>query len=160
MSPLADTVYDILRQRTRLAEGRITYAQLAEQLRDACDDFFHIHHRSRQLYAALGEVGRECRRLKLPPLPALVVRADTHRPGEAYYAGRCLGTRYQGEKVKSWQRDLESVMQARYPPLERGSRNKTRSTSKKPARRKASPIYQASVSRKIVPILNLTANGF
>src|SRR5947209_13159457 len=75
MSPLAEAVYECLRLRTRLADPRITYAELVEQLRDAVDEFFHITHRSQALYSALGEVGKECRRLRLPPLPALVVRA-------------------------------------------------------------------------------------
>jgi hypothetical protein len=115
MTPLAQTMYEILRRRTSLEDPRITYAELAEQLRDASDDFEAIHHRSRQLYAALAEVGAECRRRRLPPLPALVVRADTRRPGAAYYEGRCTGIVYRGEKVAAWMRDLEAVKGATYP---------------------------------------------
>ena len=91
MSPLAKAVYDILRQRTSLAEPRISYAGLARQLRDTSEDFADINHRSRALYTALGEVSKKCHRLRLPPLPALVVRADTRRPGDAYYGGQCSG---------------------------------------------------------------------
>src|SRR5215510_13400369 len=89
MSPLAAAVYRIL--RTRLAEGdpRITYAELARRLRDKNDAFEHITHRSQQLYAALCDVGSFCKQLRLPPLPALVVRADTRRPGDAYYEACC-----------------------------------------------------------------------
>jgi hypothetical protein len=65
---------------------------------------------------ALAEVGKECRRRKLPPLPALVVRADTRRPGAAYYAGKCTGTVYRGEKIAGWRRDLEAVRRATYSP--------------------------------------------
>ncbi|HZY89068.1 MAG TPA: hypothetical protein VFE78_29870, partial [Gemmataceae bacterium] len=99
MSPLAEAVYDILRRRTAAADPRITYAELARQLRDASDAFDTVTHRSQQLYAALCEVGDECRRLRLPLLPALVVRADTRRPGDAYYEGTCGGAVYKGEKV-------------------------------------------------------------
>ncbi len=88
MSPLAEAVYEILRCRVREPEPRITYATLARQLRDLGDEFEYAHHRNRELYMALTEVGQECRRLKLPPLPALVVRADTRRPGAAYYEGK------------------------------------------------------------------------
>lgn len=116
MSPLAAAVYDILRLRVRLRDPRITYAGLAEALRDHSGEFEYVHHRNRQLYAALAEVGRECRRLKRPPLPALVVRADTRRPGEAYYEGRCTGRAFRGEKVAAWRRDLEAVKRASYPP--------------------------------------------
>jgi hypothetical protein len=108
---LAEAVYEILRQRVRLAESRISYAALAEELREAAEDFLDVTHRSRRLYEALGEVGKECRRLRLPPLPALVVRADTRRPGEAYYAAGG----YKGEKISAWRRDLEAVKRAAYP---------------------------------------------
>ena len=116
MSPLAEAVYAILRGRAPLADPRITYAELARRLRDASDDFDTITHRSQQLYAALCEVGDECRRLRLPLLPALVVRADTRRPGDAYYEGACGGAVYKGEKVAAWRSELEAVRTADYPP--------------------------------------------
>src|SRR5947209_6999642 len=87
MSPLARAVYHILRQRPGLADPRVTYKELACQLRDAGPAFEHLTHRSAELYAALWEVGDACRHLNLPPLPALVVRADTRRPGDAYFSG-------------------------------------------------------------------------
>jgi hypothetical protein len=118
MTPLAAVIYDILRRRTALDEPRITYAKLAEAVRDAGEEFEWVHHRNRQLYAALAEVGAECRRLRLPPLPALVVRADTRRPGEAYYAGGCTGRVYRGERIARWREDLEAVKGTAYP--ERG----------------------------------------
>lgn len=116
MSPLAGAIYNVLRQRVPLADPRLTYAELAEQLRDTSEDFFDVHHRDRRLYAALAEVGRECRRLRLPPLPALVVRADTRRPGAAYYTGKCTGIVTRGDKVAAWRKDLEAVQAAVYPP--------------------------------------------
>jgi hypothetical protein len=120
MSPLAEAVYDILRRRVAADDPRITYAELARQLRDISDDFDTITHRSQQLYAALCEVGDECRRLRLPLLPALVVRADTRRPGDAYYEGTSGGAVYKGEKVAAWRRELEAVTQADYPPRGEG----------------------------------------
>jgi hypothetical protein len=114
MSPLAEIIYDILRLRTSLEDPRITYAELAEQVRDAGEEFEYVHHRNRQLYVALTEVGAECRRRKLPPLPALVVRADTRRPGEAYYEGKCGGMGYRGERIAAWRQDLEAVKAASY----------------------------------------------
>jgi hypothetical protein len=114
MTPLAEIIYDILRERTSLEDPRITYAKLAEQVRDSGEEFEYVHHRNRQLYAALTEIGAECRRLRLPPLPALVVRADTGRPGDAYYEGTCGGV-YRGERIASWRRDLEDVKGTTYP---------------------------------------------
>jgi hypothetical protein len=122
MSALAEAIYEILRRRASLPESRLSYAKLAEKLRDASAEFEDIHHRHRKLYLALSEVGAECRRLGLPPLPALVVRADTGRPGRAYHTGRCSGMIYQGEKVAAWRRDLEAVKSASYPV---GSRSST-----------------------------------
>jgi hypothetical protein len=116
MTPLAEIVYDILRRRTSEDDPRITYAELAEQVRDAGDEFEYITHRSRPLYAALSEVGAECLRLRLPPLPALVVRADTRRPGDAYYEGRCTGIVHRGDRIAAWRRDLEAVKGTVYPP--------------------------------------------
>lgn len=115
MSPLAEIIYDILRRRTSLDDPRITYAELAEQIRDAGDEFEYVHHRNRQLYAALSEAGAACRRLHLPPLPALVVRADTGRPGEAYYEGKCGGIVYRDQRIASWRRELEAVKGTTYP---------------------------------------------
>jgi hypothetical protein len=85
-------------------------------LRETSEDFDHIHHRSRELYAILGEVAQACHRLRLPSLAALVVRADTRRPGEAYYQGRTPPLRSKGEKVSAWRQELEDASQAVYPP--------------------------------------------
>jgi hypothetical protein len=116
VTPLAEVIYDLLRRRTAQEEPRITYAELAAQVRDAGEEFEYVHHRNQQLYAALAEVGAECRRLKLPPLPALVVRADTGRPGDAYYEGKCGGRTYRGERIAGWRADLEAVKETVYPP--------------------------------------------
>ena len=128
MSPLAKGAYEILRLRAVLPDPRITYKELAAQLRDFAEEFEDIHHRSRQLYAALGEVGRECRRLELPSLPALVVRADSGRPGQAFFDGTCSGVVYPDDKVNAWRRELEAVRLATYPPLgaPRTRRNRSR----------------------------------
>jgi hypothetical protein len=117
MSPLALAVYELLRSRSGLRDPRITYGQLAARLREVSEDFEYITHRSRQLYAALGEVADECRRLGLPSLAALVVRADSRRPGDAYYVGMSPELRFRGELIAEWLRDLAAVKQAVYPPL-------------------------------------------
>jgi hypothetical protein len=113
MNPLAEAVYEVLRRRVGQDDPRITYAELARALRGADPAFEHMTHRSKELYTALWEVGGLCKRLRLPPLPALVVRADTRRPGDAYYEGMELV--YQGERIAAWQRDLDAVRAAEYP---------------------------------------------
>jgi len=121
MSPLGKAVYRILRRQAALSEPRITYAELAAQLRDMSEKFEHIYHRSQELYAALGEVGKVCRHLELPSLPALVVRADTRRPGAAYFEGGCTGMVYRGEKISAWRDEVAAVKEARYPARVAGS---------------------------------------
>jgi hypothetical protein len=111
MSPLAKAIYTLLRQRTSLPDPRVSYAELAGLLREHSDEFAEVHHRNRQLYAALWEVGDECRRLSVPLLPALVVRTDTGRPGEAYFAGGG----YRGERIAAWRKELEAVRRTNYP---------------------------------------------
>jgi hypothetical protein len=114
MSRLAEAIYDVLRSRPGQADPRISYKDLSRALREAREEFEHIHQRSRELYRALGEVARECHRLGLPSLAALVVRADSRRPGEAYYAGMEPHLS-RGEKVAAWRAELEAVKQAEYP---------------------------------------------
>jgi hypothetical protein len=114
MSPLALAVYKILRGRLKLADPRISYGELARELRDLSDEFETITARSQSLYASLWEIGAACRRLKLPPMPALVVRADSRRPGDAYYEG--MASQYRGERVAQWRNDLEAVKRGKYPP--------------------------------------------
>jgi hypothetical protein len=116
MSPLAEAVYEILRLRPGSPDPRFTYAALAGKLRETSEEFETITHRSQQLYAALGEVARVCERLRLPSLAALVVRADSRRPGEAYYQGRNPPLRHKGEKISVWRQELEAASRATYPP--------------------------------------------
>jgi hypothetical protein len=129
MSPLSEAVYEILRSQASKPEPRITYKELAERLRDTSDEFVHVTHRSPQLYASLWDVGRECRRLRLPVLPALVVRADTRRPGDAYFEGPGSRLLYKGEKVAAWQRELEAVKGAKYPRRRRATKKRPRTRS-------------------------------
>src|SRR5271166_1569550 len=109
MTPMAEAIYEILRRRIGRDDPRITYKELAAALRDFSEAFEYAHHRNPQLYTALDELGRECRRMRLPPMPALVVRADTGRPGAAYYEGKCSGIVYKDDRVSAWRRDLEAV---------------------------------------------------
>ena len=121
MSPLAEAVYEILRARLARPDPRITYAELAAALRDTSEEFEHINHRSRELYAVLGEVDQACNRLRLPSLAALVVRADTRRPGEAYYLGRNPPLRTKGDKISAWRKEFEAASKATYPPTTAGT---------------------------------------
>lgn len=113
MNPLAEAIYEILRRRLGQDDPRITYAELARALRVADPAFDHMTHRSKDLYTALWEVGGLCKRLRLPPMPALVVRADTRRPGDAYYEG--MAAKFKDDRIAAWQRDFDAVRAAAYP---------------------------------------------
>jgi hypothetical protein len=114
MTSLAKAVYDILRRRVGDDDPRISYAELARELRDVAEEFDHLNHRSRELYQALCEVGDACDRLGLPSLAALVVRADSRVPGDAYYT-EMPAELSRGEKVALWREELEAVKRAKYP---------------------------------------------
>src|SRR5262249_11103192 len=119
MSPPAEAVYEGLRPPPGGPDPRITYAELARELRETSEDFGHVTHRSRELYAALGEGAEECRAPELPSLAALVGRPASRRPGEAYYGGAGDNLRYRGEKIAAWREELEAVKGAVYPPAGR-----------------------------------------
>jgi hypothetical protein len=115
MTPLGTAVYDLLCLRPGLDDPRITYKELARALREGFEEFEFITQRSQQLYRALDEVANECKRQKLPSLAALVVRADTRRPGDAYFEGTSQGLPLKGERIAAWRRELEAVKQTVYP---------------------------------------------
>jgi hypothetical protein len=112
MNPLAEAIYELLRRRVGQDDPRITYAELARGLREADPAFDHVTHRSKELYAALWEVGNLCRARRMPPLPALVVRADTRRPGDAYFDG--AEETYSDDRIAAWRRDFDAVRAAQY----------------------------------------------
>jgi hypothetical protein len=104
-------VWDLLRLRTTLEDPRISYKELAIELREQFEEFEHITQRSQELYQALVETGERCRQLDLPLLPALVVRADSRKPGAAYFDGEDP----RGEEIEEWRREVEAVKAATYP---------------------------------------------
>ena len=61
----------------------------------------------------LVEIGEQRRRLDLPLLPALVVRADSRKPGAAYFETDSP----RGEQLEEWRREVEAVKAATYPSL-------------------------------------------
>ena len=73
MSPLAEAIYEILRRRVG-CEDPHHLQRIGGGVHDYDEAFEYVHHRNPQLYLALVEIGRECRRERFPPMPALVVR--------------------------------------------------------------------------------------
>jgi len=113
MSPLAHTIYKQLLRRARSAKPSITYAELACALGTRS-----VHPRSPRLHSALGELANACRHHQLPCLPALVWRADTHRPSHGYYKVAHPRAHTDAARIAAWEREHVRVLTelARFPP--------------------------------------------
>lgn len=85
MNPLAQHIYDILKQRVPCAAAQelVTYQDLVRQLRK--QHGYRLSVRTTRLHVALGEVVDHCHALCLPALAALVVRKNCSTPGPGYY---------------------------------------------------------------------------
>ena len=103
MSPLAQKLYRHLKKRVLGGHSSITYRELATSLGD-------LHPRSPALHAALGEVANACRHSKLPVLPAIVWKSDTHRPSTGYYKVAHPRAHTDEAKRSAWQREHAKVI--------------------------------------------------
>lgn len=81
MTPLAVEIYKILKAQALLGHPNdiITYADLSQKLSQP------IHHRSPDLFAALGDIVDDARARGIPALAALVINKDQYMPGMTYY---------------------------------------------------------------------------
>ena len=43
---------------------------------------------------------------------------DCKRPGEAYFAGKCSGAVFRGEKISVWRKEVEAIKKSTYPRLQ------------------------------------------
>ena len=120
-SPLAAAIYKLLVRRLGAAVPTLTYGELVTALAPR-----HVtHRRSAALHAALGEVCAMCRARDLPCLPALVHRADSGRPGPAYYRQAHPRLRSDAARVAAWEAELAAVVRGArrfVPPLARPPR--------------------------------------
>jgi len=108
MSPLATAIYKQLRKRLRAKseDPTVTYAELAQGL-----DYRHATHpRSPKLHAALTEVTEACKSNGLPCLPAIVCRADNHRPSSGYYKVAHPRAQTEEAQVAAWEREHARVI--------------------------------------------------
>lgn len=111
MTPLARAVYEVLRQRVPSRNGQISYSSLSSQLPPPFTGIdYHFG-----LSAPLGEIVHACTARGLPPLSALVVRADVGYPGDLYFTTAYPGTE-EGEAMRRWAVDFKSAKSTSYPP--------------------------------------------
>src|SRR5262245_59554093 len=88
MSTLALAIYDILRSLVPDPKAEITYQDLVLQLGPMPSPNANLFWRDPRLDSALGELVIACHNHqphRLPAISSLVVRDDTHQPGEGYY---------------------------------------------------------------------------
>src|SRR5688572_6976891 len=102
MSPLASRVYKQLVTHVRRSNTSITYGELAKAV--------DVHHRSPQLHVALGEVTNACRHNGLPCHPAIVWRADSHRPSDGYYKAAHPRAQTDDARESAWLREHAKVI--------------------------------------------------
>ncbi len=111
MPRLADQIYRHLLRHARDRGASLTYAELAARLNPP------IHPRSPALHAALGAVSQACRHAHLACLPALVTRADTHRPSTGYYRVAHPRAATDEARIAAWEREHARVLRelGKYP---------------------------------------------
>jgi hypothetical protein len=117
---LAEDIYNLLRERVPAPTHRdacITYSDLVGQL-----DKSHgiLDGRDPRLAQALGDLVRLCQQRGWPLISALVVRADSRRPGAGYYDVASSDERDPDKREIEWARALERVKQHVYP-IDRGA---------------------------------------
>jgi hypothetical protein len=98
-------LYKQLVRCIRADRPSITYAELAR----AVGPKIVTHQRSAKLHAALGEITEACRAHRLPCLPAIVCRNDTHRPGDGYYRYAHPRARSDTGRIEAWEREHQRV---------------------------------------------------
>ncbi len=110
MSPLASRIYKQLVTHVRRHKPSLTYGELAAAV--------DVHHRSQKLHVALGEVTNACRHNALPCLPAIVWRADSHRPSEGYYKVAHPRAQTDEARIAAWEREHAKVVSSahKFPP--------------------------------------------
>ena len=108
MSPLANAIYKLLVRRLQAGRTSMTYGELTAALPPSLT----THRRSSRLHARLGEVSEACRASGVPCLPAMVWRADTGRPGPAYYRHAHPTLRAESSQLDAWEREHAAVIRA------------------------------------------------
>jgi hypothetical protein len=115
LSELAREIQSILRQRVPGAHPEITYRDLVEALPPLGKPFEGVHWRDPRLDQALADTVYACRAAGLSALSAIVVNAETRRPGRRYYAEAHPGVTGEVEQEVAWARELERVKTTTYP---------------------------------------------
>lgn len=117
LSALAESIYQILRQRVPSEDPTIFYACLVEELGTLPPPNQSLQPHDRRLFAALGEVGRACRAVGLPAISSIVVAKETGVPGSGYYVDHHPQARSEEAKFVSWRSEFTIAKNTSYPAI-------------------------------------------
>ena len=123
MSPLATTVYDVLRSRVPTAdEPRIAYSDLVAAVRGAGiqDVTLSSGEGSNAMKKALEEIVEACRARSLPCIVSLIVQSDRGRlgyPGGGYFAYVYPDVKDKEIRLVLWAKEVEAVKVTTYPEI-------------------------------------------
>jgi hypothetical protein len=115
LSPLAREIYKVLRLRVPAIHPEMTYKQLAEPLPPLGKPFEDVGFHDPRLDQALADTVHACRAVGLPALSAIVVNAETKKPGKRYYAEAHPSVGGDIEKEVAWAREMELAKITSYP---------------------------------------------
>ena len=114
LSPLAASIYQVLRNRVPSVKPELAYTELVESLPNP---FNTVGPDSEMLAAALGELVTRCRAKGLPAISAMVVRYRERVPGPGYYKMAHPDVAHDPAKAAiAWGHELEKVRVTSYPP--------------------------------------------
>jgi hypothetical protein len=115
LSELARAIYGVLRTRVPSPHPEITYKQLVTTLPPLGKPFENVGFHDPRLDQALADTVHACRAAGLPALSAIVVNAETRRPGKRYYAEAHSGVTGEIEKEVEWAKEFERAKGTTYP---------------------------------------------
>jgi hypothetical protein len=119
LTSLAEDIYNLLRERVPAPAHRdpcITYSELVGLL---SPNHKIVDGRDPRLAQALGDLVRLCQQKGWPLVSALVVRADSRRPGAGYHDVACPDEHDEAKQEIGWANELARVKQYVYP-IDRG----------------------------------------
>jgi hypothetical protein len=117
LSQLAANIYDVLRDNIRTNRATITYSELVKRLGPLPAPNRNLQAQDRRLNEALNELVQYCRERNLSAISAIVVTANTARPGPGYYdvAYPELSNGNHSEEERAWLAEVSQVYQTHYP---------------------------------------------
>jgi hypothetical protein len=115
LSELARAIYGVLRTRVPSPHPEITYKQLVTTLPPLGKPFENVGFHDPRLDQALADTVHACRAAGLPALSAIVVNAETRRPGKRHYAEAHSRVTGEIEKEVEWAKEFERAKGTTYP---------------------------------------------